>query len=199
MSNHRFFCIYTKYIMAILTEEATEYPISVEDMKAHLKVEHSAEDTLIESYIASATEEIESKTGLELAERTYTQTLSHFTYPIHLDKLPVKTIDEITYYDADNVLQTLDESNYALVSYGYNYAYIEPRPIQYFPPTNSNRTDAVQITYTTGCDIVPQRALQAIRFLTGLYHKTRTGEVVGTISKQLEQGIDRIIAGLRRY
>ncbi|WP_254510417.1 head-tail connector protein [Anatilimnocola floriformis] len=182
--------MFTKLITA-----PASYPITLSEAKAHLKVEHSDEDTLITSYLDAATQYVETLSGLHLVAQTWEQH-QHGFYCNWLLKLPIQSITHIKYYDGDNVLQTLDSAEYRLQAPYKQRAWIEP--VNSWPSTYC-RSDAVQIRFVAGFSAVPERAKQAVRLALGVFHAERSGEIVGTISKQLENGINRLCNGLRGY
>lgn len=58
--------------MLIVTTPAVAEPISLADAKAHLRVVHSGDDTLIAGLISTAREHVERYTGRALAVASYT-------------------------------------------------------------------------------------------------------------------------------
>lgn len=183
--------MFTKLITA-----PASYPIDLTAAKAHLKVEHSDEDSLITSYLDAATQYVETLSGLHLVSQTWEQHQHGFYCLNYLLKLPVQSITHIKYYDGDNVLQTLDSSAYRLQAPYKGRAWLEATDTW---PSTYCRSDAVQIRFVAGFSTVPERAKQAVRLALGVFHGERSGEVVGTISKQLENGITRLCNGLRGY
>jgi uncharacterized phiE125 gp8 family phage protein len=182
-------------MLKLITPPAT-YPLTLAQAKEHLRVETDDEDTLITSYLDAATQLIEAQTGLCLVTQTWEYHISNLFFTLTLPKMPVQSITSIKYYDTDNNLQTWDSSNYRLLN-PYQYrARIEP--INQLPPVNWRR-DAVQIRFVCGFETIPERAKQAVRLALGVFHNERSGEITGTISKQLEVGIDRLCHTLRAY
>lgn len=84
--------------------------ITVEQAKAHLRVDGSDEDGLIGDIIVDARGWIESYTGLILTRRTVREVLPRFTS--RLRSWPIDTIDSVTYIDTSGVGQLLDASLY---------------------------------------------------------------------------------------
>ena len=82
-------------------------PISLATAKAHLRVTHAAEDTLIPLYISAAVSKLDGKDGL-LGRAMITQDwqLSLDSFPCDgVIELPLPPLQEVTfvkYFDADN-------------------------------------------------------------------------------------------------
>lgn len=60
-------------------ESSDTYPVTLSQVKAHLRLDFDVEDDLIQGYIASATDVIETYLGLSLLQKTWVCTL----YPKH--------------------------------------------------------------------------------------------------------------------
>jgi uncharacterized phiE125 gp8 family phage protein len=80
-----------------------EEPVSVETAKLHMRVDHSADDALIQTYLVAAREY-----GEGLARRAFvTQTLRLVvdTWPavLKLPRPPLQSVESVTYLDSDGV------------------------------------------------------------------------------------------------
>ena len=157
------------------TAAAASLSVSTADAKSHLKVEHSADDTLIEAYVAAAQDEVESYTNRVLISSTFVMYLKEFPkYGIVLPFSPVVSITHIKYYDGSNILQTWATSNYH-----YNI-YEEPCVIRYTdsaPDVYEDRSDTVQITFVAGyanAAAVPAPLIQATKLLLADLYENRT-------------------------
>ena len=84
--------------------------ITVDEAKAHLRVDGDDENGLIGDIIVDARGWIESYTGLILTRRTVKEVLPRFTS--RLRSWPIETIDAVSYVDGDGVLQLLDAALY---------------------------------------------------------------------------------------
>ena len=101
-------------------------PVSVEEAKEHMVVATSADDALIESYIAAAVELAENQTGRQLAEAIYELALEGFPSgmpgwlcgvwidkrAIELPRAPLISVESITYVDPEGQTQTLSPTAY---------------------------------------------------------------------------------------
>jgi hypothetical protein len=79
-----------------ITSKATIQPISLEEAKAQLRVDHDDEDSLIQIYIDAARQHAERFTGLSFAAQTiqysYTEKETNFSLPLS----PVAEIVSVT-------------------------------------------------------------------------------------------------------
>jgi uncharacterized phiE125 gp8 family phage protein len=165
----------------------TVEPVSVEELKAHSRVDHNHEDSKIADYLQTARVMLERDTQRALCTQTRVLYLDYLPAYISLDVAPIQSITSITYYDSLNVQQTL-------VSTAYEYdLYAEPAIIR--PafgqtwPTTYDRLSAVAVTYVAGYGLasaVPQDAKHAIRMLAASWLENSESVLTGTISKEIE-------------
>ena len=102
----------TTEVTSILADPG-DISITLETLKAHLKVDGDDEDELIQSYLDSAIAEAESYTRRPLSESVFEAYLDSFPTKAKLDQCPVDiTSIEVTYQDENNVTQTLDPAEY---------------------------------------------------------------------------------------
>lgn len=71
-------------------------PISLETLKAHLRVDFADEDSLIEAYLLAATSRAEQITGRALCTQTIEDRLVNGCGEIDLARWPVQTIKSVT-------------------------------------------------------------------------------------------------------
>jgi len=125
-------------------------PVSLAEMKAHLRVDGSDSDTLINAQITAVRQWVEMHLQRSLVRRTYRADLWAFFSAIELPRLPLSSVTSIQYYNTDSpqVLTTLSASLY-LANLGRSMIYIDPADTTSLPSVAS-RHDAVQITYVAG-------------------------------------------------
>ena len=87
-------------MLTVITPAVAE-PVTVEDVKAHLRVTHAADDALIAAQITAAREHVEAFTGLALVAATYSWQPSAQGYAGWRTDLPLlpATVTEVSYYD----------------------------------------------------------------------------------------------------
>ena len=154
--------------------------LTLAEVKAHLKVDTTADDTLITNLIKAAQSSCEEYTNRFFITTTLLQYADNWNGICELFKSPVKTITSIKYYDTDNVQQTLATSVYQ-----WDLAYMPTRvalkPNQSFPNIAS-RIDAIEVTYDVGVDDsanVSNGIKQAVLLTIGHWYQNRESVVVG--------------------
>lgn len=158
--------------------DATTEPVTLNQAKAHLRVDGSDEDSLISALITAARHDAENRLGRALLQSTWRLTLDGFpTSPgsaLALQMAPIIAITSVQHYDPAGVLQTLDPSAYRLADHSLE-------PTATWPATQA-RLDALQVTYTAGygttADKVPAPIVQWILLAIGdlFAHRERSAE-----------------------
>ena len=155
---------------AIRTVAPTSYPLSLPEVKAHLRITAADEDALLAGYIAAATQSIEQYTGLGLMLQTWTQTFPAFAARMDLARRPLlsagspETVAAVSYLDSAGASQTLDPALYRVTGVGSDQvpgairlAYGASWPAAYADE------EAVTVTYTVGYGITPSSVPEIIR------------------------------------
>jgi len=173
-----------------VTPPASE-PITLDEAKAHLRQDVSAEDSLIETLIQVAREHTENVTGRALITQTWKYALDDFPpfywqphnhrhhvhdqHAIRLPKAPVQSVESVEYVAPDGSNQTVDASVYRVDSVS-EPARVTEADGSHWPTTNSV-TNAVTLTFKAGygdtASDVPAAIRQAILLLIGHWYDHR--------------------------
>jgi uncharacterized phiE125 gp8 family phage protein len=179
-----------------VTTSPTQEPVSVSDMKSHLRVDHGHEDGRIADMIQAAREMVEEDAQVALCPQTLTIYLDAFPrWEVCLRKCPVNAISSITYVDSDGTTQTLSASEYTFDA-ASKPARLTPAYGETWPVTRP-QVNAVAITATAGYtspSSIPAMAKQAIKMLVAHWYENRETVLIGTISKELELSYKAIIS-----
>jgi len=166
---------------------------TLSELKCHLVIEHSEEDTRLNTLLNTCCDVVERDSGLKIRSQVWRQVQKCFSTAVDIEALPVRSV-VVKYYDDNNVLQTLDSSDYYLMNSTNLAAKIYP--VESFPNIYS-RPDAVQIDVTCGYQTIPPAAKQAVLLLAGGWNENREAEISGTITTELKLGYQRLIDLLR--
>ena len=91
----------------------TDLVVTVDELKTHLRVSHSDDDTYIQSVIKAATQFVEQYTRQVLPETTF---IAYYDYvsDLEITRYPISSITSIQYYDSSNSLQTVSYTHLTL-------------------------------------------------------------------------------------
>lgn len=184
--------------MAIeVTSQPAVEPLTTAQAKAHLRVDLSAEDALIDAAVIAARTHVENFTRKKLITQTVKLTQTGFNgWGIPLPVGPVQSITSVEYKSpTDGSLTAWDAANYQLVK--------TAQPIHVAPafgqtwPTAQSDFDNVVVTFVAGfgnaSTDVPGDILAAVRLLTAHFYENRQNEVAGTMISKLTVGAERLL------
>ena len=136
--------------LKVITPPAAE-PLSTAEVKLHLRVDHTSDDTLISALIVAAREHVENYLGGSLVQQTRAVYLSAWPYsPFRLPCGPVQEIESVKYTDSDGVENTVSTDLYYLSPGGE----LCLEPFESWPTARLRGPGAIEITYTTGYETV---------------------------------------------
>jgi uncharacterized phiE125 gp8 family phage protein len=153
--------------------EAPEPLLSLDEAKAHLRVDHDDEDTLIEGFIAGAVAWMDGWQGV-LRRCILTQTWAIRTDGLRSMRLPFPDVQSavVTYLDAAGDSQTVDPANYRVYTQcGAGHLVLADDFA--VPTVLSGREDAVTITAVFGTDEAPPPLKVAALMLVGHWYRHR--------------------------
>jgi uncharacterized phiE125 gp8 family phage protein len=186
------------------TVAPTEEPVTLAEAKAHCRIDHIDDDTLIAGLITAATSHLDYENGI-LGQALVTQTWS-YSLPgpdalerVHLPVTPVVALTSMSYYDTDNASQSITTANYHILK-GKWTARIIPNDGTSWP-TMFARADALTVIFTAGfgaATAVPQSVKQAMLLLIAHWYENRESSIVGTSIDTVPMAFDALIAPIRR-
>jgi uncharacterized phiE125 gp8 family phage protein len=175
----------------VRTVAPAETPVTIDQAKAHLRVEHDGDNELITALIEAATGYLDGWSGI-LGRALVTQTwrVDLDVFPpcryLKLPLLPVQSIASIAYSDGANADQVFAGANYSLI----NGAIVLGNTASF--PSVYARADAVRITFVAGyggAAEVPAPLKQAI-----LLH---VEQAYDAYDQARQDAFDRLIAPFR--
>lgn len=182
-------------ILTLVTAPA-EYPVTLDQCKGDLKIQHTAEDDLIEDYIAAATDYAQEVLGKKIISQTWDYS---FRFPddcgrVWLPLADASSITSIKYFDGDNVEQTLSVGDFYFYKFG-DTAYLTPKPDISWPTVYS-RTDAMTVRFVVGygaAGSVPPAISRAIRLLVAHWFEHRTAVIVNGSPMDVPFGVESLL------
>jgi hypothetical protein len=201
------------YGLSVITPPAEE-PVSLDRAKAHLRVDHDAEDELIAGWVAAARGLTETHTsrrwieqGLRLTfadwpdggggswvqnyiARTTGLAAAGIAGAIGLPVEPVISIDAVKYYGLDGTLATLTAGTQYQTWLDHSPPLVAPAPLTLWPVAQVGRLAAVQVEFTAGygdSDDVPEQAKAAILLCLAFWYENRGDGADPTVMSGLPQ------------
>lgn len=163
--------------MLVRTVEPTWEPLTLGEAKAHLRVEHPVDDTLIEALIVAARDYAEVYTRRAIPSCTYRLYLDAFPCLIELAMPPVRSVSSIVYVDDDGDETTLATDQYTVDT--------KTEPARITPayglswPTARCQLNAVYVEFAAGwasAADVPRGIKQAMLLMIGRWYATREAD-----------------------
>jgi uncharacterized phiE125 gp8 family phage protein len=183
--------------VAVTAAPATE-PIPTADAKAHLRVDHSDDDTLIATYVASARSHVEGLTGTRMVTQTVSLKTDDWADLAHLPVAPIQSISSISYVDSEGEVQTLSTN-----AYETRLELLEPAVVLKWNQTWPTRRAGTLITVTAiaGYGAVgaqPPAVLHALRLVTAdFYAQRETLTDGGAVSAPIAATVDALLCNHR--
>jgi len=170
----------------------TAEPVSVAELKTHLRVTHSADDSYLGTLIQAAREHAEQHTGRALAEQTREYTADAFPSNgvLRLGFAPVVSISSVKYLDETGEEQTLDPSVYTVDTQSEPGA-IVLKVDQDWPDT-ARLPAAVRVRYVCGTAARPLLK-QAVIFIAAHWYEQRLPVNVGNIVNEIPHSLAAIL------
>jgi uncharacterized phiE125 gp8 family phage protein len=143
--------------LELVTAPATE-PVTLDEAKAHLKIDSSDDDALITTLIAAARARAEWHTGRAFVTQSWRLWLDAWPCePVEIPLPPLQSVSTVTVYARDDSATVLDASTYQVASNRIAFKAAQ---------TNLRRLNAVAIAFTAGfgddADDTPALIRQAI-------------------------------------
>tara|TARA_R110002051_G_scaffold1803_3_gene9993 strand:- start:841 stop:1419 length:579 start_codon:yes stop_codon:yes gene_type:complete len=157
------------------------------EAKDFLKVDTTADDTLIDNLIKAATQSCQIYTNMYFLDTTVTQYSDNWMEFYRLYKSPVLSITHVKYYDTNDTLQTLNSTNYILdrVSQPARIGL----SVDGVLPNLASRINAVEVKYIVGYGTtsseVPEGIRQAVLITIGNWYENRQSVITGRTATEL--------------
>jgi uncharacterized phiE125 gp8 family phage protein len=191
-------------------EAAGSKPVTIEELKAHCRIDGSDEDAPLGIFLDSAIEFVSQRTGLALAPATYRNDSSDWWNCLFLCVAPVREITSISYLDENGASVAIDPNLYRWERTDEG-AKIEFLSSFIRPSVAAERSDAVQVEFDAGFDdpaatgsgddpalVLPSRAKQAILLIAAHWYQNRESALQEDL-KIAPLAAESLLAQLRIY
>ena len=171
--------------------------ITVADLKAHMRVTHTAEDTLISALRSAAISWVEEHCNIKLGSYTARGYLPGF-YNSYIPIGPVTAVTEVKYQTTADTDYTTDLTTLVAGNW-FTDTISQPARIAFrdYPNVYEYALTPVVVSFTAGYSTMPAPVLQAIRLLVAHMYENRQEEITGTITTRLKFGLDALLNPFR--
>lgn len=175
-------------------------PVSLEELKLHLRIDHDDEDDLLQSYLDAAVSRLDGATGTLgrcLISQEWSQGFSQWSAELRLP-FPDVSAAAITYFDSDDVSQAVSAADFEVLE-GRSWTVIAFRDSFAEPSLSDTQLVPITVTLTAGyggsSSDVPRPIRVAIMHAAAHWHSNR--EVAGDAG-ELPLNADRLLSPYRR-
>ncbi|MBD8893498.1 head-tail connector protein [Roseibium litorale] len=173
-------------------------PVTLTEMKAHLRLTGTVEDAFLEQLIASARAQVEQETRRALITQSWRLYLDGWPLGrvVQLPVAPVQGISQILVFDEDGVPHALSEGDWRLDK-STSPARIRVKPGAGLP---SSAVMSIEIDFTAGygtaASDVPADLRQSVRLLAAHWFEYREAGTELAMAS-MPHGLDRLLAANR--
>jgi uncharacterized phiE125 gp8 family phage protein len=163
-----------------LITPATVPVVTVDEAKAHLRLDTTDEDALVSAMLVAATDAAEHATGRALMTQTWETGFDAFPSVVKLTRVPVQEVVSLSYVDVDGVVQTLDAAAYHLSLDESDFARITPVFGTVWPELRGD-VGGVKVRFTAGyanAASVPEPIKVWIKLQVGAMYENREAETL---------------------
>lgn len=175
----------------------TQEPLSIPEVKDHLRVTQDYEDALFRDMIGDAREYCERNVRgyIQAMTATWDLILPCLPQVIELPYPPLQSITSVTYYDTANDSQTLASDQYIVLAPTRHKGCIVPA-VDVSWPSTVTRPDAVTVRFVAGFasqSAVPRSFKRAMKMLISYWDKNRDAAGIGAVSKEVAFSVSALL------
>lgn len=188
----------------VLVTPPAALAVSLDEAKAHCRVDGTSQDIALTGMIGAATNYVEQYLGRSLMPQTWKVTLDQFASEILLPRGPVTDITAFKYFDANGDEQTVDSALYVL-----DTANDPPRVVR-APnaawPVTAEGVNKVQVTYTAAYPVLPIAIKHALLLLISQWYDNRSSlpkvpqtGAEGSVLSELPHAVTALLSNFRSF
>ncbi len=179
--------------------QPSEEPLTLDEAKAHLRVDADDEDDLITAYLTAARSFYEAAIWRSLITQTLAVRMVEWPYCeyIQLPRPPIQSVTSVVYTDSDGNTSTMSAGDYTVFNNG-DHGLLWLGYGNGWPSVTLQPGPSIVITYVVGYGLaaaVPELDKQAIRLILGHFYENREEVVAipGISLAQLPMAVQSII------
>lgn len=180
----------------VLVSGPAAEPLSLDDVKTHLRVDGTSEDALLQSLILTSRLHIEAALGLALVTQGWRLVLDCWPADgiVKLPVAPVQAIDEVRVATAEGTLSIVDAADYMLDTSGRPARLIAKAGVW---PRPGRKFAGIEIDLTAGfgpaASDVPEPVRQALLLLVAHWYEHRDPIEIGTPATAVPHAVSRLL------
>ena len=187
--------------LSVQTAPAAE-PVTTAEAKSQLRVDHSDDDTYIDTLVKTARMHVEMVTGRSLINQTLDESFDAFPASgFILGRAPVSSVTSVTYYDEDETSAVVTSSLYQK-DLTRSPAKVLLLPGSTWPTTTLRRSSGVVIRYVAGYGAtsasVPAPLVHAVKLIVADLYRNREDTITGTVVARI-RALDRLLDPYRVF
>lgn len=190
--------------LKLITAPATE-PVTASEAKSHLRVDTTADDTLIGTLITAARQHVENHLRRALITQTWELVMDAFPAGdvIRLPRPPLVSVTSIKYTDVAGSESTFSSAAY-VVDTDSTKGRVVLKSGETWPSDTLAAANGVRVRYVAGygeASAVPRPIRQAILLLIGTLYENRESVLVaqGVTVAQLPFGVEALLMPYRIF
>jgi uncharacterized phiE125 gp8 family phage protein len=185
----------------VLTAPPAVEPVTLAETKAHLRVDGSAEDTLISSLMITSRLHIEAALGLALITQNWSTFIDAWPAgpQLSLPLRPVQSISAVKLYTADETVTTLPADTYLLDGAATPARLVRQGSLAW--PKPGRTANGIEIAFIAGygnsAAFVPAPIRQAILLLVAHWHEHREPVAIGQANASVPPTVSDLLLPYR--
>jgi len=186
----------------VMTSGPALEPVSLAEAKAHLRVDGTAEDPLIQSLIVTSRLHVEAALGIALITQSWSCFLDRWPKAgrVNLPIRPVAALTHVRVWNDEGASETLDPSGFLLDGHG-----MPPRLValsDIVAATSQRVANGIEIGFTAGfgaaASDVPASIRHALLLLVAHWYENREPVQIGVGVNAVPAMVSELLAPYRR-
>lgn len=191
------------YGLTLVSRTGSVDPVTLTEIKAHVRQDHDADDTVLGDLVSAAAERVENDKGTILRKASMTLTLDAWPTDgiIEIPRSPLVSVTSIGYLAEGGSSDTTLSATLYRVDTGTHKPRIVLKRDQQWPTTTLETGGAITVTFVAGYDdgAVPEIDKHAIKVLVGHWYANRESVVTGTIAVDVPETYRSLVLGDRLW